>query len=210
MRFFVVTRPEPGSHWDTEYMPSDGTRYGDAPRCAACGVFTAMREWLPPCEVTVRAFGKAYGDFAFFSRADFLTSDHATNALRSSRLHGIAEYRPVATLKHSPAASPPPRYFHPILTKGAPRIDRKRTVLKTGELFAGDVCDVCLSRPLDAIGAVHVDTTSWNNEDMFIPRGLPGMVIVTERFEQLVGSAELTGVTLVPVEEHRWDPLGLL
>jgi hypothetical protein len=207
MPFYVLTKPEHGSHWDTEYMHEDEFRVGDAPRCVACGSYTGMKEWLPPYRVTVRAHGKAFGDFAFFSTSDFLMSSHAADSWRASGLRGIGEYRPVVVVSHRPAALPPPAYNRPILDQSTTAIDTEQTIVKSGTEIS---CRVCLSRDLDAVGAIAIDASTWNGEDIFTPRGLPGFVIVSDRFKQFVANAELTNVRLLRVDQHRWDDLDLL
>ena len=209
MRFFVLSRPEPKSHWDTEYRPVENARYGDATRCASCGGFTSPRRWLQPYEVELKSHGRTFGDFAFRAAAQFLVSRHAAQSWVDAGLVGIREFHSVTVVSQTPRSIPRPEYRFPILELGATKIDARHTVIAPSESNT-EICDVCLSRPIDAIGEVVVDIATWDGADLFIARGLPATVIVTERFASFVATSELTGVAVTPAEQFRWDPLRLL
>lgn len=210
MRFFALTQSNPESHWDTEYMPVNGTRYGGPPLCPECGGPIASRVWLPPYSVEVKTYGKAFGDFAFLAASKFLMSKHAAEAWTAAGLMGVREFHPVDIQSHSPRSIRAPEYFVPVIDTGVTRIDVHGTVIMPSATPPHGLCKECLSRSIDAIGKIVIDESSWDGSDIFVARGLPGQVLVTERFVEFVANAEITNASAAPAESFRWDPLRLL
>lgn len=61
-----------------------------------------------------------------------------------------------------------------------------------------------------AAASVHgfaLEPGTWHGEDVFQPRGLQGLIVVSEHFAQLVERHGLTNMRLTPIEEYTWDPL---
>ncbi len=71
-------------------------------------------------------------------------------------------------------------------------------------------CDWCGPNAADAIGAIYIDPTTWEDLDLFVPRRLPGVFVVTQSFVDAAQELGLTGAHFVDAESHRWDPLNLL
>jgi hypothetical protein len=199
-RLYVVRNDMHGP-WGTEYVPADPARYGEAPTCRACGAFTGGRRWLDPLRVALTVHGQGPADFAFFGGGEFLVTAAALEAfdLGAVRPVEVTECRgwPLADL---------PRYFYPELRVG-PAVDLERTVIVTD---SASPCAWCGPNAADAIGAIHVDESTWEDLDWFVPRRLPGVVLVTQHVVDAVERAGLTGIAFVGAEQHRWDPLNLL
>jgi hypothetical protein len=68
-------------------------------------------------------------------------------------------------------------------------------------------CPECRSEGLEFTHGFVLESGTWQGEDVFRARGLPGMHIVSERFTQLVKRHGFTNMKLIPTEEYVWDPL---
>ena len=193
--------------WDTEYLPMDPARYGDAPTCPRCGAFIGSRQWLEPLRVSITVHGEGPADFAFFGAGDFLIATTATETLREHAVTGVEVVRPVevGAARGCPLRDLP-QYVCPELQIGA-AADVERTVIVSDR---ANPCEWCGPNAADAIGPIYIEESTWKDIDVFVPRRLPGVVLATERLVQAVEEASLTGIAFVEAEQHRWDPLGLL
>ena len=202
--FFVVSSGPILAVHDTAYLPADDSRYGDAPRCDACGQFVDGRLWLPPFRVELTLRGSEWGDFACFgSRGAFLVSDRAAAVLTEAGLTGLSGFEPVEVVRASGAKLPPPVYVHVVVARGRAVVDERRSQLIRPE---PPKCDHCLSAPLEGINGFVVDAGSWAGTDVFFPRGFTGLVVASRAFRDVVESAELTNITLTPTSTYEWDP----
>jgi hypothetical protein len=61
---------------------------------------------------------------------------------------------------------------------------------------------------VDAIDGLAVEEGSWSGEDVFRPRGLWGVVLVSERFLHFAERHAMSHMAFVPIEKYVWDPLG--
>jgi hypothetical protein len=50
-----------------------------------------------------------------------------------------------------------------------------------------------------------IEEASWNGDDVFRPRGLTGMIVVSERFERFVTQHGYTNMELTPTEKYVLD-----
>jgi hypothetical protein len=69
-------------------------------------------------------------------------------------------------------------------------------------------CPECRDLAPDAIYGFTLEPGTWQGEDVFRPRGLQGLIVVSERFARFVERHGLTNMRLTPIEEYTWDPLG--
>jgi hypothetical protein len=61
----------------------------------------------------------------------------------------------------------------------------------------------------DTVFGFSLEAGTWRGEDIFRPRGLPGTLVVTERFERFVARHGFANMRLTPTEQYVWNPLGL-
>jgi hypothetical protein len=205
-RLYVVQSDMHG-RWDTEYMPVESARYGDAPTCPQCGAFIGARKWLDPLRASVSVHGEAPGDFGFFGSADFLVTRAAVASLRVLGIAAFEDARPVdvAASRGWPLHDIP-RYVYPELPVG-PAADLDRSVIVSAR---ANPCEWCGPNAADAIGPIYVEEATWEDVELFVPRRVPGVTLATQRFVDAVHEAGLTGITFVAANQHRWDPLNLL
>jgi hypothetical protein len=200
--FFVVSKGAQGARHDVEFLKADGSAFGDAPRCGVCGRPIGMRRWLSPFRVELRRHGSEWGDFAFFGLAEFLVSDRAAAAIAEGGVTGLSGFEPVEAVKVEGGDSPP-TYRHVLVAFSDAAVDEnKSSLVRRGEV----TCERCRSDGLDAIHGFVIEPGTWTGEDVFIARGLPGVVVASQRFKRLVDDHELTNIELVPTDEYDWDP----
>jgi hypothetical protein len=47
---------------------------------------------------------------------------------------------------------------------------------------------------------------TWSGEDVFRPRGLWGIILVSERFVRFAEKHALSHIAWVPIDKYVWDP----
>ncbi|WNG53045.1 hypothetical protein F0U60_51055 [Archangium minus] len=57
-----------------------------------------------------------------------------------------------------------------------------------------------------SIYGFSLEPGTWQGEDIFRPRGLHGVLTVSERFERFVARHGFTNLRMTPIEEYVWDP----
>jgi len=192
-RRFYVLGPKRGSSADTEFFKVEPILRGDAPQCPTCGRFLGMRRWLAPRRAQIVIQGEVAGDFAFASSSEFLVSERVKEA--------VQEVEITSTLRAAPAA--PARYFHVEIVQQAANLDDRRSeVERTSEPDCGE----CLSDGVAAIRGFALDPASWSGADALVARGLPGVVVASERFHEIAMKYEFSNLDLIPTETFGWDP----
>lgn len=207
-RFFVLKDGYKGSH-DTEFTSiNDDDTVGEAARCPRCGDFIGSLPWLPPYRVTLELHGKELGDFMRgFGNA--LVSERFAETFRSEGLRGLQGFHPVEVMRvrrqrRGPKPSSMPTYFLTTPVFGSAAVDEARSRIRRDSPIT---CDWCRETGVDSIHGFVLEQGSWNGDDVFVARGMPGSIIVSERFADFVARHGFTNMTLIPTEEYTWDPL---
>ncbi|MFE8605438.1 imm11 family protein [Archangium violaceum] len=207
-RFFVLKDEYRGVH-DAEFgRIDDDDNVDEAARCPRCGDFIGMLPWLPPYRVTLDLYGQELGDF-MRGVGNSLVSERFAEAFRSEGLRGLQDFHPVEVRRvrrqrRGPKPAIVPGYFLVTPVFGSAAVDEARSRLRRNSLIT---CDWCRLTGVDGIYGFALEQGSWNGDDVFIPRGLSGTMIVSERFADFVARHGFTNMTLTPTEEYKWDPL---
>lgn len=202
-RFYVLV-PARGSDSDTEFFKSEPIHRGEPPKCWTCGRFLGMRRWLSPRRAQLVVHGQHPGDFAFVSGSEFLISDAVVAAMQAdglTELGGLEEVEISATLMAEPAR--PRRYFFGEVTQPGADLDPKRSDV---ERTSAPECEQCLGDGVASIRGFAIDGATWSGADMFVPRGLPGVIVVSEAFRRVSESSGFSNIELVPTERYTWRP----
>lgn len=202
-RFYVLV-PARGSASDTEFFKSEPIARGAAPKCAACGRFLGMRRWMSPRHAQVVVHGEHPGDFAFASSSEFLVSQAAMSAIWDEELTGFKDVEEVeisSTLRAAPVE--PGRYFYGEITQQGADLDTARSDV---ERTAAPDCDRCLSDGIASIRGFAIDPSTWSGADIFVPRGLPGVVVVSEEFRRVAEEHGFSNIELVRTDRFTWVP----
>lgn len=202
-RFYVLA-PARGSASDTEFFKSEPITRGEAPKCASCGRFLGMRRWMSPRRAQVVVHGERPGDLAFASSSEFLVSEAALSAIRDEGLTGlnnVEEVEIASTLRGELAE--PGRYFYSEITQQGADLDSARSDV---ERTAEPGCDDCLSDGIASIRGFAIDSATWSGTDIFAPRGLPGVVVVSEAFRCIAEEHGFSNIELVETDRFTWVP----
>ena len=207
-RFFEL-KDDMFGRWDTQFLKADSANIGEAPRCQACGETLGMREWLPPYQVELELHGEQWGDFAKGGSNGFLISERMARSFRAEGLSGLLGFHPVEVVRLRKkrkrlVSAVVPSYCMVTACLGPGAVDEARSQLRRTEPVK---CSECRSTGLDSIHGYTLEPGTWKGEDVFQPRGVPGSLVVSERFAELVQRHGLTNMKLIPTEEYTWDPL---
>ena len=205
-RFFVLLRDDLRKPHDTEFVPALGFETGDFPRCPKCGKGIGQRDWLPPFKLEIAVHGKeGAGDFAECA-GSLLISERMAAAFRSERLTGLEAFHPVEVVKMNARANRLgiPRYLHVEVTYGRAAVDEARSRIRRVKPIE---CEECRRTDVDAIHGFRIQPGTWDELDVFRPRGLQADILVSERFADFVQRHGFTNIKLVPTEQFVWDPL---
>lgn len=207
MKFFILKRPVAGKDDAvTDYIPVDGSRTGDAPRCAVCGKFRGMLPLLPPVRVELEAWAPRWGDVAFGPGDQVLISDRLKKLSAEAGLVGIGRLDPVKIVKvkrRDSGAGDPPKYWLASIQHSRLVLDDLASGLVREE---GATCEECrIGGIIKRLDRIVLQANTWPGEDMFFARGLPGTILVSERFKALSEVNDLASGSLVAAEDFRFD-----
>jgi hypothetical protein len=207
MQFYVLDL-EIGSTHDTTFEEMEPRHIGeveDCRQCPTCGRRVGSLPWLPPFRAAVIAHRRELGDVAF-SGMDILVSEKFRLAWTEAQLEGIEAFQPLERVRVRPArlGKKTVTYYYVDVLRFGTRVDLQRSLIEYSKPFS---CMVCMNAGVSTVRGFKIDEQSWTGEDIFIPWGEPGSVVVTDRVRQLRDEYGLKNVTLTPTEEYVWDPL---
>jgi hypothetical protein len=190
---------------DTYFAQEDGHNVGDAEHCANCGAPISMLTWLPPFRVELKLHGKQFGDFAFGPGNDFLASQRFRQAYHLHGLTGFVGFDPVEVIKSRFSRRPqshPPMYFrvHPV--RGGATLDQQASEFQWDR---PPTCPICKSGIVRRWKRLLLEPGTWTGEDVFRPRGLGGIVMVSQRFKEACESDGIKNAEFTPAEEAGHD-----
>jgi hypothetical protein len=204
-QFFVVQNDRGSAH-DTEFMRVTPVRRGEAPKCPFCGEPVGPKEWLPPRYAEVVVHGEQPGDFAFFGRSEFLLSSRAIAAFEHEQITGFCDKEKVEVSRVSPRAMVVPEYYFIRIARSRGAVDEEAScIARSGPVS----CEECRLDGIDGINGFLLEEGSWSGEDFFIARGMPGLVLASDRVRQVVDRYDLTNAVFIETERYVRDPLHL-
>jgi hypothetical protein len=208
-RFFVLETLREGRH-DTEFSTVN-LNVGPALRCPQCGGTIGALSWQPPYQGELELYGKDFGDLVKSHGGDWLVTERFAEDFMAEGLTGLSGFHPVEVtrvrrMRRGPKPGPPPRYLLVIPDYGHPALDMERSRLWSSKPMR---CTWCRSRGIDAIDGLALEAGTWSGEDVFRPRGLWGVILVSERFMRFAERHATSHLTFVPIEKYVSDPLGL-
>jgi hypothetical protein len=204
-RFFALQQATGGRH-DAHCHAVEPVR-GEAPRCHQCGNFIGMLTWRPPFRVELELYGEAHGDFIAAPGNGLLISERFADAFHKEALTGLSGFHSVEVIsvrkkRQCPKPSSVPSYLFVTPAFGSAAVDEARSRIQHQRTIS---CDWCREAGVRAIHGFCLEERSWNGDDIFRPRGLPGRLVVSERFVGFVQAHGLTNMQLTPTEELRHD-----
>jgi hypothetical protein len=207
MKIFVLQNPrsERGDSV-TDYVPVDGSRTGAAARCPVCEKFIGMLPLLPPVRVELEGWGSQWGDVAFGPGDQILISEKLRTLSAEAGLIGFARLDAANVVKvkrHKSAVGEPPRYHLASIQRSRAVVDGPSSGLVQEE--TPTCADCCLDGIIKRVRRIVLQPKTWSGEDVFFARGLPGTILVSERFKQLCDENHLANCSLVAAEKFGFD-----
>jgi len=208
MKFFVLQNPLEvrGSNAVTDYVPVDGSRMGDAPRCKVCGEPIGMLPLLPPVGVEIEAWGQRWGDVAFGPGDQILVSDKLKRLFNEAGLHGFERLDSVEVVRvkrRTRGVGDPPRYWIASIQRSRAVLDESASGLVRDE---APICEECRTGGvIKRVDRIVLKETTWSGEDLFFARGLPGTILASERFKSLCDANDLVSCCLVAAEDFSFN-----
>lgn len=203
MNLFILEGPFCNDGSEFNFYPAAGTAVGEAPKCALCGNFYGPLPSLPPIRGILRAEKTIY-DLSRAPGSDVLLSERCLRAFELQGIRGLTDPYPIefVGIEGPYRVESIGRYFIARLSWGA-EVDRARSGLKTTEREA---CPSCGQAGLiEGHDRVAILGDTWNGQDLFTLKGLPGVVVVTDHVRKLCDELKLTVCGLVPAEECKID-----
>ncbi len=209
-RFFYLD-DELHGRYDTKFSKAEPVVRADSPLCPQCGEGMGMLTWCPPYRVDLERYGEELGDFVDGPGYDVLVSERFAKAFRAEGLTGLLGFHPAEVVRvrrtrrgQKKTLSAPP-YFVVTPCFGRAAVDLARSRIRYTERIT---CSECRYGGPEAIHGFALEPGTWQGEDVFRPRGLLGLIVVSERFASLVERHGLTNMRLTPIEAYIWDPFG--
>lgn len=209
-RFFVLQKGVLGSRYDAGAEKTEPVNRSEGARCSRCGDPIGMMMWLPPYRVELVLHGEELGDFIEVAGDDLLVSERLAQAFRDEGLTGLQGFHPVEVtrMRRARRGSKPsevPRYLAVTPCFGRAVVDLTHSRILYDK---PPTCEECRSEGIDALHGFTLEPGTWQGEDIFYPRGLQGILTVSERFERFVARHGFTHMRLTPSEEYVWNPQG--
>lgn len=200
MNFFVVDRQRFN---DNEYAYGEQVdqKTGDYEKCETCGSPISMRKWLPPLKAKLSK--PSYGDFVFGTFTTFLVTERFKKEYEATGLTGIVSFEPVEIVKvnRKRDSSPEtPSYYYVSIARSKAVIDEKKSkIRRDGEIS----CNHCRTGGvIKSLKGIFFEDNTWSGEDIFFPIGLPGTIVVSERFVDFVRDHGFSNINFIPAEEY--------
>lgn len=199
MKFYVINQQLfNDDHY--AYGEQVDQKTGDFDKCDICRAPISSRKWLPPLKVKLSK--PSYGDFVFGTFSTFLASEHFKQKYQTTGLKGILNFEPVEITKvnyKKPNSLIPPQFYNVVVARSKTRVDE----IKSKFVREGNVeCDVCRSGVITSFEGVFLIKDIWDGKDIFFPTGLPGTLVVTQKFFDFVKNNKFTNIEFIPAEQY--------
>ena len=206
MYFYVLINPKTvEGNAVTDFLEVEPIRRGDAPRCPLCGNFVGMKPHLPPFRANIETWGTRYGDLAFGQGDQILVSELFKKEYDARGLTGMTEFEPVEVqrvLNREKTRDECPKYYLASITRSRATINVVASRLVHAKPAT---CPECKSGQIKRAARVVLEDGTWSGEDIFYARGLPGTIIVTDKFRRMCVEAELQNCHLVEASLYSFD-----
>lgn len=209
---FYVLEPEGGlfgTKWAYATVAEPRVYEDVGQRCPVCQKTVGPLEWLPPHRIALSsAKSEKWGDFLWGAGlGDLIVSARFKTICEAEGLIGIRRfYLPVEIVRVGkkrkgdlPVTLP---IYHSVqIERLGPELDEEASGIVRERLD----CAYCHRGHFTRWERVVIKTSTWSGEDVFFPRGLPGTLVVSERFKRVSEIHRFTNVWLIPAEKYAYD-----
>ena len=211
MKFYAL-KPEEGIRFGTRWAYADQVDpvlRGESEKCPVCGGAVGGRRWLPPHRVKLSsAKPEKWGDFVWGAGFLLIVSERFKELYERERLTGIRVFSPVEVVRVGKRKSGdlppglPVYYLIEIVWGGANQDDIASRVVWEKE----PTCSYCRAGGhLIKREGIILEEGSWSGVDIFRARGAAGVILVSERFKEVVERYGLKNAWFIPAEKFAWD-----
>lgn len=211
MKFYVL-EPIGGIRFGTIWAYADPLKpvfLGEAQKCPVCGQAISLLEWLPPHRIKLSsAKSEKWGDFLWGAFSEFLVSERFREAIVKNHLAGIERFYPAAEIVRVGTRKTgdlplglPTYYLVQIAWNGGNLDDQASGVVRKPQRVP---CEFDRGA-VKSYDRIFLEPSSWGGSDIFEARGLPGVIIVSERFREIIGKYALRNAWLIPVEKYAYE-----
>jgi hypothetical protein len=185
MSFYILDNPENNDAL-TDFSPATPHNVGKAPTCQSCGKALGMLPWLPPYRAEIEYWGEKAGDIVFGPSNELLVSEKFKLAYKDDNLNGLCGFLPVeitkSTYHNNKTEINKTKYYCVTIGLSRAAID----ISSSGVVFDEPVtCNECrIGGILKSIDRIFIEDGTWSGEDIFFARGLPGVIITSDKFKQ--------------------------
>ena len=202
MTMWVLRRPASDEGW-LEYATTAQSTVGEAPQCPVCGRYTGVLRWHPPFRVELEGYGRHWPDVGFGNTNDLLISQRAIEDWNLTSLKGPELLGPVEVAKAKWHGTRPERaaafqVVRAVLSSdaiddGASGVDRED----------GPACEVCrLAGVITKLDRIVLESENdVSRLDLHFIRGLPGVLMCSERLAERMRTSAVLGARLLPAAE---------
>ena len=205
MRFFILPHSPRVTDTSTDFLPVPPVKVGEATRCTVCGRFSRGLPWLSPHRVEMVVWGTRAGDIAFGPGESLLISGRLKRLFDDGQLRGASgfEMAEVARTTWKRRKDVLPDYYHIEPEHGGARVDFAGSDVQWEK---GPICPSCLQGSiLKRVRGVRIEENSWRGGDLFYPVGLPGTIVVSHAFRNIVEQEGLLNCHSVDSEQFVLD-----
>lgn len=214
MRFFILASGYCADGSEFYFEPDPSTAVADAAKCSLCGNFYGMIPSLPPIKGTLVA-AKAMFDLAANVGDEVVLSERALHGLQHNNILGLINPNRIELaaieVVHRRNAVGEVEFFLAGVAQWGAEVDRVKSSLRTTET---EVCPGCgYAGLIEGYDRVCILEDSWEGQDLFTIKGLPGVILASERVHALCIQLNLAVCGLVPAEQWKmpitnWPPVG--
>lgn len=206
MKFFALKHTI-GFPSDTEFLDVEPSILGDAPQCDVCRNYIDGSPWLPPYYAQLEVWERSFGDLAFGPGNELLVTDRFQLCWNEMGLVGLVGFEPVQIVKvvrRKRFNGETPPYSHVVPVRSETRVDLRASELEHDD--DGSYCPVCHSGNVRGWKRIVFQPDTWSGEDVFVARGLPGTIFVSDRFREFRDEYGISNCPLIPAEEYSHIP----
>lgn len=201
MNYFVLGGPYCSDGSEFDFDPAEWTARGEARKCELCDRFLAMLPLIAPVRGVLCA-EKSIFDLSQTSGGDILISEKCLRAFEANGILGIVEPTKIELLGvEGPFLLEAIGMLFIAGSEYGAEVDRTKSGLKSSDRA---VCPMCGSAGIiGGYDRIAIVDSSWTGKDLFSLRGLPGVILLTERLQRLCTNHNLAICNTVPAEDYR-------
>lgn len=207
---FYLLKPDRGDRFGRNWaygQINNPYNSGEAEHCPVCNEPVTMKRWLHPHYLKLSsAQPEKWGDFLWGTVFPFMVSARLKKVYQIEALTGIAQFHPRAKIvrmgKHKAGDLPakPPQYYLVDIPWNGANLDDARSGAKRYKATCKFDRD-----GVKKLDRIVLEADSWTGLDIFGVRGLPGLILVSERFKTIIEKFKFTNVWLIPAEKYVYE-----